>query len=72
MNVLLQDIFNFDEFTEQFTEEEQKKLMKLLPQIDSVNLADRFELHVFFFFLIKENIEIRHKKDSYFFYFPFL
>ncbi|CAN8324986.1 unnamed protein product [Cochlearia groenlandica] len=33
-SINLKDVFNFDEFTEQFTEEEQKKLMKLLPQID--------------------------------------
>ncbi|CAH8386775.1 unnamed protein product [Eruca vesicaria subsp. sativa] len=36
----LKDVFNFDEFIEQFTEEEQKKLMRLLPQIDSVNLHE--------------------------------
>ena len=42
MNVLLQDIFNFDEFMKKFTEEEQQKLMKLLPGVDSVDLPDRF------------------------------
>ncbi|XP_010434646.1 PREDICTED: GATA transcription factor 26-like isoform X2 [Camelina sativa] len=36
----LKDVFNFDEFIKQFTEEEQKKLMKLLPQIDSNILPD--------------------------------
>uniref|UniRef100_A0A1J3GK46 GATA transcription factor 26 n=1 Tax=Noccaea caerulescens TaxID=107243 RepID=A0A1J3GK46_NOCCA len=39
-SIHLKDVFNFDEFIKQFTEEEQKKLMKLLPQIDSVNLPD--------------------------------
>ncbi|CAN8231627.1 unnamed protein product [Cochlearia groenlandica] len=40
----LTDVFNFDEFIEQFTAEEQKKLMKLLPQIDSVNLPDSLRM----------------------------
>ncbi|KAJ0236796.1 GATA transcription factor 26 [Hirschfeldia incana] len=40
----LKDVFNFDEFIEQFTEEEQKKLMRLLPQIDSVNLPDSLRM----------------------------
>ncbi|KAJ0251290.1 GATA transcription factor 26 [Hirschfeldia incana] len=40
----LKDVFNFEEFTEQFAEEEQKKLMKLLPQIDSVNLPDSLRM----------------------------
>ncbi|KAL1200618.1 GATA transcription factor 26 [Cardamine amara subsp. amara] len=40
----LKDVFNFDEFIEQFTEEEQKKLMKLLPQIDSDNLPDSLRM----------------------------
>lgn len=42
-NILfLQDVFNYDEFIENFTKEEQQKLMKLLPQVDSVDLPDRF------------------------------
>lgn len=45
MYVLLQDVFNFDEFIEKFTEEEQCKLMKLLPGADSVDLPDRFQLN---------------------------
>ncbi|BAA98109.1 unnamed protein product [Arabidopsis thaliana] len=36
----LKDVFNFDEFIENFTEEEQQKLMKLLPQVDSVDRPD--------------------------------
>lgn len=40
--IFLQDVFNFDEFVEKLTEEEQQKLMKLLPQVDSVGLPDRF------------------------------
>uniref|UniRef100_A0A1J3CMN9 GATA transcription factor 27 n=1 Tax=Noccaea caerulescens TaxID=107243 RepID=A0A1J3CMN9_NOCCA len=36
----LKEVFNFDEFVAKFTEEEQQKLMKLLPQVDSVNLPD--------------------------------
>ncbi|CAN8245751.1 unnamed protein product [Cochlearia groenlandica] len=36
----LKYVFNFDEFVEKFTEEEKKKLMKLLPQVDSVSLPD--------------------------------
>ncbi|XP_010441495.1 PREDICTED: GATA transcription factor 27-like isoform X1 [Camelina sativa] len=36
----LKAVFNFDEFIEKFTEEEQKKLMKLLPQVDSVDRPD--------------------------------
>ncbi|EFH41398.1 zinc finger family protein [Arabidopsis lyrata subsp. lyrata] len=36
----LKDVFNFDEFIEKFTEEEQQKLMKLLPQVDSVDRPD--------------------------------
>ncbi|KAG7547163.1 Zinc finger GATA-type [Arabidopsis suecica] len=40
----LKDVFNFDEFIEQFTEEEQKKLMRLLPQIDSDNLPDSLRM----------------------------
>ncbi|XP_024010956.1 GATA transcription factor 27 isoform X2 [Eutrema salsugineum] len=39
-NIDLKDVFNFDEFMEKFTEEEQQKLMKLLPQVDSVDLPD--------------------------------
>ncbi|KAL0792950.1 hypothetical protein Bca101_064327 [Brassica carinata] len=37
-NIDLKDVFNFDEFTENFTKEEQQKLMKLLPEVDSVDL----------------------------------
>jgi hypothetical protein len=44
----LKDVFNFDEFIEQFTEEEQKKLMNLLPQIDSDDLPHRFKPHCIF------------------------
>ncbi|KAG2315306.1 hypothetical protein Bca52824_018428 [Brassica carinata] len=40
----LKDVINFEEFIKQFTEEEQKKLMKLLPQIDSVNLPDSLRM----------------------------
>ncbi|EOA18557.1 hypothetical protein CARUB_v10007115mg [Capsella rubella] len=40
----LKDVFNCDEFIKQFTEEEQKKLMKLLPQIDSDNLPDSLRM----------------------------
>lgn len=40
--IVLQDVFNFDEFVEKFTEEEQQKLIKLLPQVDTVDLPDRF------------------------------
>ncbi|CAA7045605.1 unnamed protein product [Microthlaspi erraticum] len=36
----LKDVFNFDEFVAKFTEEEQRKLLKLLPQVDSVNFPD--------------------------------
>ncbi|XP_010518703.1 PREDICTED: GATA transcription factor 26-like isoform X2 [Tarenaya hassleriana] len=36
----LKDVFNFDEFTGQFTEDEQRQLMKLLPQTESVNFPD--------------------------------
>ncbi|XP_023634823.1 GATA transcription factor 27 isoform X2 [Capsella rubella] len=36
----LKDVFNFDEFIEKFTEDEQKKLMKLLPQVDSFDRPD--------------------------------
>ncbi|CAN8267198.1 unnamed protein product [Cochlearia groenlandica] len=36
----LKDVFNFDEFVEKFTEEEQRKLMRLLPEVDSVDLPD--------------------------------
>ncbi|CAH8384236.1 unnamed protein product [Eruca vesicaria subsp. sativa] len=39
-NIDLKDVFNFDEFMEKFTEEEQQKLMKLLPGVDSVDLPD--------------------------------
>ncbi|KAJ0252761.1 GATA transcription factor 27 [Hirschfeldia incana] len=39
-NIDLKDVFNFDEFIEKFTEEEQQKLMKLLPGVDSVDLPD--------------------------------
>ncbi|XP_009114293.1 GATA transcription factor 27 isoform X2 [Brassica rapa] len=39
-NIDLKDVFNFDEFIEKFTEEEQCKLMKLLPGADSVDLPD--------------------------------
>ncbi|KAF8096236.1 hypothetical protein N665_0313s0009 [Sinapis alba] len=39
-NIDLKDVFNFDEFIEKFTEEEQQKLMKLLPEVDSVDLPD--------------------------------
>ncbi|CAG7862013.1 unnamed protein product [Brassica rapa] len=39
-NIDLKDVFNFDEFIEKFTEEEQCKLMKLLPGVDSVDLPD--------------------------------
>ncbi|CAN7028301.1 unnamed protein product [Brassica oleracea var. botrytis] len=39
-NIDLKDIFNFDEFMKKFTEEEQQKLMKLLPGVDSVDLPD--------------------------------
>ncbi|XP_018434236.1 GATA transcription factor 27 isoform X2 [Raphanus sativus] len=37
-NIDLKDVFNFDEFIEKFTKEEQQKLMKLLPEVDSVDL----------------------------------
>ncbi|VVB08228.1 unnamed protein product [Arabis nemorensis] len=36
----LKDVFNFDEFVGKLTDEEQRKLMKLLPQVDSVDLPD--------------------------------
>ncbi|CAF2041822.1 hypothetical protein HID58_033538 [Brassica napus] len=39
-NIDLKDVFNFDEFMEKFTEEEQQKLLKLLPGVDSVDLPD--------------------------------
>ncbi|CAH8388817.1 unnamed protein product [Eruca vesicaria subsp. sativa] len=39
-NIDLKDVFNFDEFIERFTKEEQQKLMKLLPEVDSVDLPD--------------------------------
>ncbi|KAF8117150.1 hypothetical protein N665_0012s0154 [Sinapis alba] len=39
-NIDLKDVFNFDEFIEHFTKEEQQKLMKLLPEVDSVDLPD--------------------------------
>ncbi|KAJ4901429.1 GATA transcription factor 27 [Raphanus sativus] len=39
-NIDLKDVFNYDEFIENFTKEEQQKLMKLLPQVDSVDLPD--------------------------------
>ncbi|KAG2302138.1 hypothetical protein Bca4012_060454 [Brassica carinata] len=39
-NIDLKDVFNFDEFMEKFTEEEQQKLMKLLPGVDSADLPD--------------------------------
>ncbi|XP_010529984.1 PREDICTED: GATA transcription factor 26-like [Tarenaya hassleriana] len=36
----LKDVFNFDEFVGQFTDDEKQQLMKLLPRIDSVNPPD--------------------------------
>ncbi|XP_018452293.2 GATA transcription factor 27 isoform X2 [Raphanus sativus] len=39
-NIDLKDVFNFDEFIEKFTKEEQQKLMKLLPGVDSVDVPD--------------------------------
>ncbi|XP_010538480.1 PREDICTED: GATA transcription factor 26-like [Tarenaya hassleriana] len=36
----LMDVFNFDEFMGQFRDDEKRQLMKLLPQIDSVNFPD--------------------------------
>ncbi|KAF8108444.1 hypothetical protein N665_0109s0064 [Sinapis alba] len=39
-NIELKDVFNYDEFIEKFTKEEQQKLMKLLPEVDSVDLPD--------------------------------
>uniref|UniRef100_A0A0D3D9S1 Uncharacterized protein n=1 Tax=Brassica oleracea var. oleracea TaxID=109376 RepID=A0A0D3D9S1_BRAOL len=39
-NIDLKDVFNFDEFIEKFTKEEQQKLMKLLPGVDSVDLPE--------------------------------
>ncbi|CAH2046098.1 unnamed protein product [Thlaspi arvense] len=39
-NIDLKDVFNFDEFVEKFTEEEQQKLMKLVPEVDSVDLPN--------------------------------
>ncbi|KAH0869334.1 hypothetical protein HID58_076356 [Brassica napus] len=39
-NIDLKDVFNFDEFIEKFTMEEQQKLMKLLPGVDSVDLPE--------------------------------
>ncbi|KAF8084825.1 hypothetical protein N665_0697s0008 [Sinapis alba] len=56
----LKDVFNFDEFIEQFTEEEQKKLMKLLPQIDSVNLPDSVRM-MFESAQFKENFSLFQK-----------
>ncbi|RID78029.1 hypothetical protein BRARA_A00889 [Brassica rapa] len=56
----LKDVFNFDEFIEQFTEEEQKKLMRLLPQIDSVNLPDSLRM-MFESAQFKENFSLFQK-----------
>ncbi|RID50191.1 hypothetical protein BRARA_H00936 [Brassica rapa] len=56
----LKDVFNFEEFTEQFTEEEQKKLMKLLPQIDSVNIPDSLRM-MFESAQFKENFSLFQK-----------
>uniref|UniRef100_M4E855 Uncharacterized protein n=1 Tax=Brassica campestris TaxID=3711 RepID=M4E855_BRACM len=39
-NIDLKNVFNFDEFIEKFTKEEQQKLMKLLPGVDSVDLPE--------------------------------
>ncbi|CAH8387407.1 unnamed protein product [Eruca vesicaria subsp. sativa] len=56
----LKDVFNFDEFTEHFTEEEQKKLMRLLPQIDSVSLPDSLRM-MFESAQFKENFSLFQK-----------
>ncbi|ESQ55666.1 hypothetical protein EUTSA_v10024940mg [Eutrema salsugineum] len=56
----LKEVFNFDEFIEQFTEEEQKKLMKLLPQIDSINLPDSLRM-MFESAQFKENFSLLQK-----------
>ncbi|KAL0727657.1 hypothetical protein Bca4012_023750 [Brassica carinata] len=56
----LKDVFNYDEFIEQFTEEEQKKLMRLLPQIDSVNLPDSLRM-MFESAQFKENFSLFQK-----------
>ncbi|KAJ4881063.1 GATA transcription factor 26 [Raphanus sativus] len=56
----LKDVFNFEEFIEQFTEEEQKKLMKLLPQIDSVNIPDSLRI-MFESAQFKENFSLFQK-----------
>ncbi|KAG2261803.1 hypothetical protein Bca52824_068882 [Brassica carinata] len=39
-NIDLKDVFNFDEFIENFTKQEQQKLMTFLPEVDSVDLPD--------------------------------
>ncbi|KAF8098196.1 hypothetical protein N665_0271s0015 [Sinapis alba] len=56
----LKDVFNFDEFIEKFTEEEQKKLMKLLPQIDSVSRPDSLGM-MFESAQFKENFSLFQK-----------
>ncbi|RID75934.1 hypothetical protein BRARA_B02946 [Brassica rapa] len=53
-NIDLKYVFNFDEFKEKFTKEEQQKLMKLLPQVDLPDsLLSMFESSQF-----KENFSL--------------
>ncbi|CAN6856232.1 unnamed protein product [Brassica oleracea] len=56
-NIDLKDVINFDEFIEKFTKGEQQKLMKLLPEVDSVDpphsLMSMFESSQF-----KENFSL--------------
>ncbi|KAJ0240604.1 ASX homology domain-containing protein [Hirschfeldia incana] len=53
-NIDLKDVFSYDEFIENFTKEEQQKLMKLLPEVDLPDsLRSMFECSQF-----KENFSL--------------
>lgn len=38
----MQDILNFEEFLKHLTNEEQQKLLKYIPPLDSATLPDRY------------------------------